>query len=128
MIAPHHRNSEEIMKLKILVVFSTLFLALSLMAQSTTPTTPAPAGDQTKTCACCNQADGKMTCCQGEDGNCCKGGSCCQGKDGKTCPMMSKDSSGKMSCCTGGKCSMMSEQNSKGCCCGKMCARPKTST
>ena len=121
------------MKSKILVVFSMLVMALALMAQSTTQTAPATPGDTAKSCACCNhnQADGKMACCGKDagcckDGNCCKGSKCCQGKDGKSCPMMSKDSSGKMSCCADGKCSMMSENNGKGCCNGKMCQRPKT--
>ncbi len=69
------------MKSKLLVILSTLVMALALMAQSATQTTP-PA-DQAKTCACCShdKADGKMTCC-GKDGGCCK--------DGK-CDMMSKD-------------------------------------
>ena len=119
------------MKSKILVVFSMLVMALGLMAQSTTQTAPATSGDNAKGCACCNhnQADGKMACCGKDascckDGNCCKDSKCCQDKDGKSCPMMSKDSSGKMSCCADGKCSMMSEKNGKTCCGGKMCQRP----
>jgi hypothetical protein len=122
------------MKSKALVVLSTLVMALALMAQSTTQNTPAPAGDNAKTCACCNhdQADGKMTCCGkdaaacAKDASCCKDGKCCQGKDGKACPMMSKDQSGKMTCCAGGKCSMMSkDKGGKSCCGGKMCERPQ---
>ncbi|MGC2112018.1 MAG: hypothetical protein WA655_21040 [Candidatus Korobacteraceae bacterium] len=121
------------MKSKILIVFSTLALALAMMAQSTTPTTPAPS-DNAKSCACCNhdQADGKMAC-SGKDGACCgkdaagcKDGSCCQGKDGKACSMMSKDQNGKMTCCAGGKCPMMSKEKGKSCCGGKMCERPQS--
>jgi len=122
------------MKSKALIVLSTLAMALALMAQSNTQSTPAPTGDNAKSCACCNhnQADGKPACCGqgasccGKDGNCCKDGSCCQGKDGKACPMMSKDQSGKMSCCSGGKCPMMSKEKGKSCCGGKMCERPQT--
>jgi len=129
---PHHQNSEEIMKAKILVLFSAVVMALALMAQSTTQTAPAPSGDNAKACACCNHgtADGKMACgkdshCCGKSGSSCKGGKCCQGKDGKDCPMMSKDGSGKMSCCAGNKCPMMSKEKGKSCCGGKMCQRPQ---
>jgi hypothetical protein len=111
------------MKSKALVVLSTLVMALALMAQSTTQTTPAPGGDNAKTCACCNhdQTDGKLACC-GKDASCCKDGNCCQGKEGKACPMMSKDQNGKMTCCAGSKCPMMSNGKSgKSCCGGKMC-------
>ena len=125
---------EETMKSKLLVIFSMLMMALVLMAQNATQSTPAPSGDNTKSCACCNhdQAGGKMAC--SKDGGC-----CCQGKDGKECPMMSKDSSGKMNCCDkaggccqgkdGKQCPMMSKEGSGkmgGCCCGKMCQRPKS--
>ena len=53
------------MKSKTLVVLSTLVMALALMAQSTTQTSPATGGDSAKSGACCNhgQADGKMACC-----------------------------------------------------------------
>ena len=62
------------MKSKLLVIASTVVMALALMAQSATQTTPPPAGDQAKTCACCNhdKAEGKMACCGrdgGKDGN-----------------------------------------------------------
>jgi len=107
-------------------------MALALMAQSATQTTPA--GGDAKTCACCShdQADGKAACC-GKDAACCakgaaccKDGSCCQGKDGKACPMMSEDQNGKMACCAGGKCPMMSKgKGGKSCCGGKMCERPQ---
>jgi hypothetical protein len=119
------------MRSKACVFFCTLLMAVMTMAQSATQTTPAPAGDNAKSCACCNQADGKMACCGkgasccSKDAECCKGGGCCQGKDGKSCPMMSKDSSGKMSCCADGKCSMASKDG-KSCCGGKMCERHKT--
>ena len=128
------------MKSKLLVIVSTLIMALALMAQSATQTTPPPAGDQAKTCACCNhdKAEGKMSC-SGKDGNCCcKDGKCdMMSKDDKDamthehmsgddkaankCPMMAKD--GKMSCCgqDGGCC-----KDGKSCCDGKQCARPKT--
>lgn len=114
------------MKSKALVFLSTVVMALGLMAQTATPTTPAPAGDKGKTCACCShdQAGSKMACC-GKDGTCCKDGACYQGKDGKQCPMMSKDKDGKMTCCAGGKCPMMSKDKGKSCCGGKMCERPQ---
>ena len=132
------------MKSQILVVVSTLVMTLALMAQSATQTTP-PAGDNTKTCACCNRekSDGKMAC--GKDGNCCcKDGKCdMMSKDGKDamshehmmsgddkaankCPMLAKD--GKMQCCgkdggccKDGKCDMA--KDGKSCCDGKQCAR-----
>ena len=136
------------MKSKLLVILSTLFMALALMAQSTNQATPPPAGDQAKTCACCNhdKADSNMSCC-GKDGSCCKGGKCAMmskdGKDATTrgqmmsgndktankCPMMAKD--GKMTCCgkdgcccNGGKCDM--SKDGKSCCDGRQCARPQT--
>lgn len=122
------------MKSKALLLVSTLVMALALMAQSTPQSSPATDNGNAKSCACCNhdQADGKMTCC-GKDskcatkeGSCCKGGGCCEGKDGKTCPMMSKGADGKATCCAGGKCPMMSKADHKGCCGGKMCARPQS--
>ena len=116
------------MKSRILLLTSTLFIALALMAQSTSTNAPAPA-DNAKACACCNhdQAGSKTMACCGKDAKCCaSGGDCCKGKDGKSCPMMSKDSGGKMSCCADGKCGMMSKKEGKGCCGGKMCARPQT--
>lgn len=118
------------MKSKALIIASTLLMALALMAQSTTQSTPAPADNNAKSCACCDhaKADGKMACC-GKDATCCaKGGTCCQGKDGKkACPMMSKDSSGKMACCADGKCAMASDKDGKRCCGGgNMCVRPQT--
>lgn len=121
------------MKSKAFVVFSTLVIALTLMAQSTPSNAPAAPANQAQACGCCNHqsADGKMACC-GNDGSCCaqhgdccQGGDCCKGKDGKTCSMASKDSSGKMSCCARGKCSMMSEKSGGKCCGGNMCQRPK---
>ncbi len=123
------------MKSKALILASTILMALALMAQSTSQSTPATDDNSAKTCACCNhgQTDGKMTCC-GKDssscakgGACCKGGSCCQSKDGKACSMLSKDSAGKMTCCAAGKCTMTSKKDGKGCCGGsKMCARPES--
>ena len=121
------------MKSKALVLIGTFLMALALIAQST-QNTPTSSDNSAKACACCNhgKADGKMACCGkgsqccGKDNSCGKDGSCCQGKDGKTCPMMSKDSSGKMQCCAGGKCTMASEKDGKGCCGGKMCARPQS--
>lgn len=132
------------MKTKLLVILSTLVMALALMAQSATQTTPPATGD-TKTCACCNhdKADGKMAC-SGKDGGCCKDGKCdMASKDGKDamtheqmmsgddkaankCPMMAKD--GKMACCgkdgggcKGGKCDM--SKDGKSCCDGMKCER-----
>jgi len=133
------------MKSKLLVILSTLVMALALMAQSATQPTPPQAGDQAKTCACCNhdEADGKMTCC-GKEGGCCKDGkSDMMSKDGKEamthehmmsgddkaankCPMMAKD--GKMACCgkdggccKDGQCDMA--KDGKSCCDGKQCVR-----
>ena len=128
------------MKTKIVVVLFTLVFALAMMAQTATQATPAPAGDNAKTCSCCSgdkcpMKDGKMadgkSCC-GKDGGCCKDGKCDMKamKDGKMaccsgdkCPMM-KD--GKMadgkSCCAGDKCPMMAKgkKGDHGCCCGNM--------
>src|ERR1035438_10168523 len=111
-----NENYEETMKSKMLVILSTLVMALGLMAQNATQTPAAPSGDNPKACACCNhdKADGKMSCC---------------GKDGK-CGQPSKDGTdGKMSCCgedggccKDGKCDMA--KGSKGCCGGKMSERP----
>ena len=134
------------MKSKMLVILSTLVMALGLMAQNATQTPAAPSGDSTKACACCNhdKADGKMSCC-GKDGKCgqmSKDGKDAttmshdemmskDGKSGMKCPMMAKNGGkdGKMSCCgkdgsccKDGKCDMA--KGSKGCCGGKMCARP----
>jgi hypothetical protein len=132
------------MKSKMLVILSTLVMALGLMAQNATQTAPAtPSGDISKACACCNhdQADGKMSCC-GKNGKCSemsKDGKDAtmshdemMSKDGKSamkCPMMADNKDGKMSCCgkdggccKDGKCNMA--KGSKGCCDGKMCERP----
>ena len=133
------------MKSKMLVVLSTLVMALGLMAQNAAQTPTTPSGDNPKACACCNhdQAGGKMSCC-GKDGKC--GQMSKDGKDatmshdemmskdskgGMKCPMMAKgnDKDGKMSCCgkdggccKDGKCDMA--KGSKGCCGAKMCERP----
>jgi hypothetical protein len=118
------------MKSKVLVLLSTLVMALALMAQSGPQTTPSTDPGKAKACACCNHdlADGKMTCC-GKDSKCSakegKAG-CCQGKDGEGCPMMSKGTDGKATGCAGGKCPMMSKKSGKGCCGGTMCARPQS--
>jgi hypothetical protein len=132
------------MKSKMLVILSTLVMALGLMAQNATQTTTAPSGDNPKACACCNhdQTDGKMSCC-GKDGKCgqmSKDGNATMSHDemmskdgtsGMKCPMManSNDKDSKMSCCgkdggccKDGKCDMA--KGSKGCCDGKMCERP----
>src|ERR1035441_7152221 len=106
------------MKSKMLVVLSTLVMALGLMAQNAAQTAPAPSGDNPKACACCkhDQAGGKMSCC-GKDGKCDK-----MSKDGKDAmmshdEMMSKDSKGRM------KCPMMAGnkdgKDGKMSCCGK---------
>ncbi len=80
------------MKSKMLVILSTLVMALGLIAQNATQTPTAPSGDNPKACACCNhdQAGGKMSCC-GKDGKCGQ-----MSKDGKDATMshddmMSKD-------------------------------------
>ena len=136
------------MKTKFLVILSTLVMALALMAQSVTQTTPPAASDNTKTCACCNhdKADGKMACC-GKDGSCCcKDGKCdMASKDGKDamthehmmsgddkaankCPMTITAKDGKASCCgkdgggcKDGKCEM--SKDGKSCCDGMKCER-----
>ena len=114
------------MKSKLFVFLTTLVMALGLIAQNTTQTTPAPSGDNPKTCACCNHDKaGTTTGCCGKDGACAKDGTCSQGKDGKQCSMMSKDKDGKMACCADGKCPMMSKEKAKSCCGGKMCERPQ---
>lgn len=115
------------MKSKALVLLSTLVMALALMAQSA-PQSSTPNPDTANSCASCNHGNtqAKAECC-GKGAKCCTDGAeCCKGKDGKMCPMMSKDSGGKMSCCSGDKCPMMSKKDGKGCCGGKMCARPQT--
>ena len=77
------------MKSKLLVIFCTLVMALAVMAQSTTQTTP-PTGNQIACCgqgaaccakdaACCGSKDSKMACC-GQGAACCTdGNSCCDG-------------------------------------------------
>jgi hypothetical protein len=133
------------MKSKLLVILSTLIMALGLMAQTATQGTTPAAGDSAKSCAGCNhdKADGKMACCGKDGGCCCKDGKCnMTSKDGKTmsheqmmsgddkaankCPMMAKD--GKMACCgkdggccKDGKCNM--SKDGKGCCDGMKCER-----
>jgi len=117
------------MKSKLLVVFTTLMLAVAMMAQTGTSATPAPAATDNKTCACCNHdtADAK----DGASGcsDCCKDGKCAMMskngiKEGAKCPMMAKGhkmADGKM-CCSADKCPM-SAKNGKGaaaCCCGNM--------
>src|ERR1035438_3412669 len=94
-----NRNYEEPMKSKMLVILSTVVMALGLMAQNATQTPVAPSGDSSKTCACFNhdQADGKMACC-GKDGKCGQ-----MSKDSKDATMshdemMSKDSKSGMKC------------------------------
>jgi len=123
------------MKSKLLVVVSTLVMALGLMAQSATQTAPPqPGGDQSKTCACCNhdKVAGRMACCGKhaacctKDADCCKDGNCCTGADGKSCPMMSKGKDGKMSCCADGKCGMA--KDGKSCCDSKQCERQHATT
>jgi len=135
------------MKSKMLVILSTLVMALGLMAQNATQTPTAPSGDNSKACACCShdKADGKMSCC-GKDGKC--GQMSAAGKDatmshddmmskdgksGMKCPMMADNKDGKMSCCgkdagccKDGKCDMSKSGQGKSCCDGKMCERPAT--
>ena len=106
------------MKSKLLVILTTLVMALGLMAQSATQITPPSAGEQARSCACRNpdNLDGKMACCR-TDGGCCKDDKgCMMSKDGKDimthehmmsgdekaankCPVMAKENNGKMSCC-----------------------------
>ncbi len=79
------------MKSKLLVIFCTLVMALAVMAQSTTQTTP-PTGNQI---ACCGQ--GAACCAKGAP--CCEGGSYGQGTDTGSGPMVSKNQDSKMACC-----------------------------
>jgi hypothetical protein len=113
------------MKSKVLLVISTLSLALTMMAQNATQATPSTSSD-TKTCACCNhdKSDAKVgeACCI----DCCKDSKCAmiskEGTDGKKCPMMAKD--GKMAeskvCCSDDKCPMHAKGDKFACCCGNM--------
>ena len=111
--------NEEIMKSKILVITTTLLMALALMAQTAAQATPAPA-DKATTCACCNhdKSDAKpgekMECC-GKDGGCCKEGKC----------DMKAHKDGKMACCSGDKCPMMAQKDGKAGCCGDKCPMMK---
>ena len=101
------------MKAKILVIATTLLMALAMMAQTATQTTPSTTGDNTATCGCCNhdKADAKssekMECCE-KDGGCCKDGKC----------DMKAHKDGKMACCSGDKCAMKDGKmaGGKGCC------------
>ncbi len=115
------------MKSKLLVILSTLVLALNMMALDRNAgfsQAKATATDS-KTAACCDQGktpDGKAACvkgagCCGKDVKCC--GSEMASKDGKAakaCPMTSKGNDGKSTCCTDGKCPMMAKGNGKSCC------------
>jgi len=97
------------MKSKVLVVISTLLLALTMMAQNATQATPSPSSD-TKACACCNHDKSDAKAGKAWCKDCCKDGKCAimskEGTDGKKCAMMAKD--GKMAdgkvCCSGDKC------------------------
>ena len=139
------------MKSKILVIATTLLMALAMMAQTATQATPAPATGDAKTCACCNhdktdaKSGEKMECC-GKEGGCCKDGKCDMKahKDGKMaccsgdkCPMMKdgkmaegKSCCGDMGCCSGDKCPMMkkSKTTADASCCAKGAACCKGGT
>ena len=101
------------MKSKILVIATTLLMALSMMAQTATQAAPSTTGDNAATCGCCNhdKADAKssekMACCE-KDGGCCKDGKC----------DMKAHKDGKMACCSGDKCAMKDGKmaGGKGCC------------
>lgn len=133
------------MKSKLLVILSTLLLALSTLAlDRNAGVTQVAANDNAKACACCDQgktSDGKVACvkgagccgkgakCCGSDAKCCGGDSAMASKDGKAvkaCPMMSKDKDGKSSCCADGKCPMMAKGNGKSCCEGQGCCGSKS--
>lgn len=109
------------MKTKVAVILFTLVFALAMMAQTATQATPAPAGDNAKTCACCNhdksdaKAGEKMSGCS-KDGGCCKDGKC----------DMKAHKDGKMACCSGDKCPMMSSKDGKSCCEGDKCPMMKS--
>ena len=113
------------MKSKILVIVTTLLMALAMMGQTATQTTPSTTGDNTATCGCCNhdKADAKssekMECCE-KDGGCCKDGKC----------DMKAHKDGKMACCSGDKCKMMAQKDGKAasgksCCDGDKCPMMK---
>jgi hypothetical protein len=118
------------MKLKLLVILSTLIVALSMLAQNATSTKATSAAPEEKACACCDHGktpDGKATCmegesCCGKDAKCCGGDDAAgskAGKEAKSCPMMAKGKEGKAMCCAEGKCPMMAKGDRKGCCGGK---------
>ncbi|HEY4901324.1 MAG TPA: hypothetical protein VIH91_10955 [Terriglobales bacterium] len=109
------------MKSKILVLATTLLMALAMIAQTAAQATPAAPVDNGKTCACCNH--GKADAKPGEKMECCdKDGGCC--KDGKCDMKAHKD--GKMACCSGAdKCPMMSQKDGKAGCCGDKCPMMK---
>jgi hypothetical protein len=131
----HNGILEDTMKSKAFVILSTLVLALGLMAQTTTQSTPAT-GTDSKAAACCDHAktaDGKAGCCaKGAESCCGKDAKCCNsesltakdGKEAKACPMMAKAKDGKSMCCASGKCAAMAKGSVKGCC-GTMCERPQ---
>src|SRR5664279_1311117 len=101
------------MKSKMLVIVTTLLMAVAMMAQTATQAAPAAPADKAATCACCNhdKADAKA----GEKMECC-------GKDGKCDMAAHKD--GKMACCSGDKCPMMKDgkmADGKSCCAGDKC-------
>lgn len=116
------------MRNRVSVVFSILVLAIAMMAQSATQSTPSTATQDGKTCACCNHdkagAKSGEACCR----DCCKDGKCAMmskdGMKGEKCPMMAKDgkmADGKM-CCSGNKCPMAAKDGKQkgSCCCGDM--------
>jgi hypothetical protein len=98
------------MKLKVLLM--TLVFAVSMVAQTATPSA-APKGDDKK--AACTCPDCKSCC---KDGQCASGGKCCgdskcaRKTNGKTAK--ADCCAGKMDCCKDGKCMK------DGKCCGDM--------
>jgi hypothetical protein len=127
MLSPNVTFRGMKMKSKLLVVLSTLALAIGMMAQVASQTAPATPSQDAKSCACCNhdKADAKAAddCCK----DCCKDGKCAMmskdGMNGAKCPMAKngKMADGKM-CCSGNKCPMTAKSGKgKGsCCCGDM--------
>jgi hypothetical protein len=114
--------------MKIKVLFLTLVLALTMVAQNATQS-PAPKSDD-KAAGCCGGKDAKscskamhkhgkdMGCCGGKDAKMCD-----MSADGKGCCEGMKDKDGKaMSCCNGKdgkmKCDMSAHKDAanKGCC------------
>jgi hypothetical protein len=98
------------MKLKVLLM--TLLFAVSMVAQTATPS-PAPKGDDKKAACTCPDC---ASCCK--DGKCASGGDCC---GGAKCNRKAHDKTAKADCCAGMKdCCKDGKCMKDGKCCGDM--------